>query len=513
MRKIKKIISLMLIAAMLAGILISCGNTQKSPEGATDGNDNAAAADNTDTGTAGDEGKIDENRINPELPDTDFGGYTFTFLAHLYEGDDWVGTEPFELVAERQDGKEVQNGEPINDAVYKRNLKIKEKYNINIKMIAESDEKGAVDKAVKAGDSLYDAVLMFNNNIPGIVTGDLLTNVKNLPYINLDKPWWDPAVNAMSIANKNFLLGGDLLILDNEATNVLLFNKELMASTGMDLPYNLAKEGKWTMDRFIEYMRGASSDLNGDGKMDWKNDRWGFVAFNDTLHALFVGGGGALAAKNEDDLPYMDFTSPRNISVLEKVMDIMYNKEEVLNVQSDISVVADWTPAFYNSFPEGRALFQWARLRVVEKYRGMEAEFGILPMPKFDETQENYYSAVNPYTGVLLGVPKNADNLERISIILEALAAESKYTLQPAYYDIVLQRKYVRDDESSEMLDIIFNSRTYDIGSVYSFGSVFTDFIALCNQSNRNVTSFYEKKSGPMGRAIDKVVGIVESMD
>jgi len=143
----------------------------------------------------------------------------------------------------------------------------------------------------------------------------------------------------------------------------------------------------------------------------------------------------------------------------------------------------------------------------------MEANFGILPLPKFDEDQKNYYSVVNPYTGVMLGVPKSASELERVSIILEAMCAESKYTLQPAYYDIVLQRKYTRDEESSEMLDIIFNSRVYDIGSVYSFGNVFLDYIALCNKSDRNVVSYYEKKMGAMERAIDKVVDTFQSMD
>jgi hypothetical protein len=114
---------------------------------------------------------------------------------------------------------------------------------------------------------------------------------------------------------------------------------------------------------------------------------------------------------------------------------------------------------------------------------------------------------------VLLGVPKSADNLERISIILEALAAESRYTLQPAYYDIVLNRKFTRDEESSEMLDIIFTTRIYDIGGVYSFGSVFSDFCGLASREDRNIMSYYEKKIGAMEKAIDKLVVTFESMD
>jgi hypothetical protein len=337
--------------------------------------------------------------------------------------------------------------------------------------------------------------------------------VEDLPYIDLSKPWWDPALNAMSVDGKNFLLAGDLLILDNEATNVLLFNKDLMATLAMELPYGLVNSGKWTMDKFNEYIKGAASDLNGDGQMKSAEDRWGFVAFNDTLHALLVSGGGALAVKGEDDLPYMDFTSPRNISVIEKSMDIMYNKSDVLNIQADISASGTWTAEYVGAFEQDRALFIWARMRLVEKFRNMESNFGIIPLPKFDENQEKYHSVVNPYTGALVGVPKSAEDLTRVSIILEALSAESRYTLQPAYYDVVLQRKYARDEESSEMLDIIFNSRIYDIGAVYSFGNVFVDFIGLCNKSDRNFMSYYEKKQGAMERNIEKVAETFRSMD
>ena len=143
----------------------------------------------------------------------------------------------------------------------------------------------------------------------------------------------------------------------------------------------------------------------------------------------------------------------------------------------------------------------------------MESNFGIVPIPKYDENQENYHSLVNPFTGVLLGVPKSADDLERVSIILEALAAESKYTLQPAYYDVVLQRKYVRDDESSEMLDIIFGSRVYDIGGFYSFGNITVDFNTLVSKYDTNIMSYYEKRIGQMEKAIDKIVGIFQSME
>jgi len=112
-----------------------------------------------------------------------------------------------------------------------------------------------------------------------------------------------------------------------------------------------------------------------------------------------------------------------------------------------------------------------------------------------------------------MGVPKSAGDLERTSILLEALSAESKYTLQPAYYNIVLDRKFMRDEESSDMLDIIFSTQVYDVGGVYSFGGVFSDFCNLAERETRDVASFHERRIGSMENAIDRVVTQFENMD
>jgi len=297
----------------------------------------------------------------------------------------------------------------------------------------------------------------------------------------------------------------------------MIFNKDLMAKLGMDLPYQSVKDGKWTFDKLYEMTKGVEVDVNGDGKMEYQDDRFSLITFNDTLHAFLVAGGGTFAQKNSDDIPYMCFAEPKNLAVMEKAMDLLYKNTNpgVFNVQSVDAGTGNvtWMKVYYDTFMEDRALFMWIRMRVVEAFRGMDSNFGILPMPKYDEAQDNYRSLVNPYTGVMLGVPKTSADPERTSVILEALSAESKYTLQPAYYDIVLSRKFARDEESSEMLDIIFNTHVYDIGGVYSFGGVFNDFNSTAGKEDRNITSYYDKKIGSMEKAIDKLVTQFESMD
>ena len=493
--KIYKLISLVLILAMVAGVLLACRDDIAGDTGVPDTDSPDAVQPNGTDDTPA--------RLTPNLPDADFQGHVFTFLTHHYTGDDWVSELPLELVSEEQ------TGEPISDAVFRRNMAIMERFNIDIRMIGNPDEAGALRRAVGAGDSIYDAVLMFNNHVPGIVTGNLLLDTDALPYVDLTQPWWDDATQAMSVANRHFLLAGDILILDNEATNALLFNKELMADFGHQLPYALVHEGRWTMDALHDLIRDASADLDGDGTIT-PNDRHGLLVFNDSLHAFLVGGGGTLARKDADDIPYMTVAEPRNISVFDRAIEL-FDPAHTLNIQQ-MPGGYDWTTVYLGSFEENRALFMWVRLRVIEWFRGMDSDFGILPMPKFNEGQERHYSAVNTWSGALLGVPRSAYNLERISIILEALAAESRYTLQPAYYDIVLTRQFTRDEESEEMLDIIFANRVYDVAAVYGIGDAWIGFIGLADRRT-HVTTFFERNEPRMLRDIEQLVDTFEAMD
>jgi len=89
----------------------------------------------------------------------------------------------------------------------------------------------------------------------------------------------------------------------------------------------------------------------------------------------------------------------------------------------------------------------------------MEDDFGVIPGPKYDEEQEEYYSlGGNPYFMI---VPVTSRNLEKNGVIMEALAYESIGIIDTAFYNVFLQEKLSRDEDSPKMLDIIFGNLTY----------------------------------------------------
>jgi hypothetical protein len=97
----------------------------------------------------------------------------------------------------------------------------------------------------------------------------------------------------------------------------------------------------------------------------------------------------------------------------------------------------------------------------------METNFGILPFPKYDEEQETYLS--HSYDGhSIFAIPSSLVDTDMSGMIMEALGAESRYSVIPKYYDVVLKGRTTRDDESQEMLDIIRENLFFDFGFVHS---------------------------------------------
>jgi len=150
-------------------------------------------------------------------------------------------------------------------------------------------------------------------------------------------------------------------------------------------------------------------------------------------------------------------------------------------------------------------LFFNSTFKKVGDLRDMDTDFGIIPYPKFTAAQASYHTRVeggNP--GV---VPVTADNLQMIGTILEVLKAESAKTVIPAYYEVALKTKFARDEESSEMLDLIFENRIYDLGDTY-WSALLRDgmFLDMFSRDNRNLASELERIEPRINAELDRVI-------
>jgi len=159
-------------------------------------------------------------------------------------------------------------------------------------------------------------------------------------------------------------------------------------------------------------------------------------------------------------------------------------------------------------FETGHGMFFWMRLDEVTNMRNGDTDFGILPTPKYEEAQEKYYSFVSQHTTGLMSIPITVagDKLDELGLILEALAAESHYTLIPEYIELSLKTKHARDQESGEMLDIIINNRIFDPMTIYNFSSYGDTFQGYGPNNTTEIASDIQRQSKGINKMIDKLV-------
>ena len=135
-------------------------------------------------------------------------------------------------------------------------------------------------------------------------------------------------------------------------------------------------------------------------------------------------------------------------------------------------------------FSSGNALFAALHLYYAEskEMRNMQDEYGILPIPKFDEAQENYYTYSHDQYSVFM-IPKTVADPEMSGAVLEVMAYESYRSLQPTYYDLVLKGRYANDPQSRSILDTVTANIMVDSSWIYGMqigqpeAAVFRDLI------------------------------------
>ena len=93
-------------------------------------------------------------------------------------------------------------------------------------------------------------------------------------------------------------------------------------------------------------------------------------------------------------------------------------------------------------------------------------DYGIVPMPKFDEEQKDYISQIGTST-CMVYVPVTAKDPALTSKVMELLSYFTNQLVVPKYYEVALKEKYARDTDIAEMLDIIRDGATIDFLFVY----------------------------------------------
>ena len=476
----KRIILFFLTLLLIAILFTACSETESSSDSDTL-NDVTETEGETTTAGPWVFGDIWET-LNDDLPNEDFGGAVFNILTMDYEWHD------FTVIADEM------NGDVLNDAIFKRTSEIEEKYNVDITSTLYTDfwSTAYVKTLVASGDPTYNLIWMIERFALSAAMENCLYPLMDIPYVDLSRPYWggDSIISALTINGTQYFGVPDYNLIGYNVSSDIMFNKTLHSALQLENIYDLVLDGKWTYDKLLTMAQAAVMDLNGNGEKDME-DQFGIACVQPYLVYNFWNSANVFTVvKDSNDLPY--YALPGN----EKANDIYekvfkdYYEPGIFMKSNEIEL-----------FQSGRALFQMARLWDVLDLRDMKDDYGLLPLAKYDEKQDEYYTPMESLFFTV--VPTTVANLDLTGIILEAMACASYNTVIPEYYEKCLTTKFVRDDESAEVIGLILKNRVVDFGNVY-----FSDDInsLVFSDIKLDYVSSVEKLSSKINSNLDKAI-------
>ncbi len=495
----KKLLSTLLLAALLLSTAACAADTSVDDDAvATD------TKDSVDTTTA----------VTTEPPEyiapegVDFGGATFTVAANKWAekgSGGWILAEYCEITAEEE------NGEPINDAIYQRNRIVEEELNVDLALftIPKQSSTTEIMTAVMSGDDMFHFASPNGNSMTTFLAGqDICVNLADIDTFDLDASWWNSqATDEFRIYDKQYAVTGDFNFFSNGAPICNFFSKKLVDDLKLDDPYQIVRDGEWTLDVFFEYAEAAARDINGDGVMTHEEDIWGIFCEGTTLVQIIRSCGQRLSDRNSDDEIEIVVNTEKTVDVVERAIPFLRNKS--INIYSGDNggkYANIFTDLFLPRFIDNGAMFYCNQILVALNLRDMEADFGILPMPKYNEAQSDYIATMNNSWGTFVFVPLTCGDIEMTGTVLNALGYYSQQLITPAFIDQTVMDKAIRDDDTAEMIVMLFEKQDYDIATFFNWGSVSGNFSTLLTNTNTNFASEYAKLEPKIQAAMQETI-------
>ncbi len=486
----KKCTAILLLCAMLLSFAACGESTETTQETQTPVTETEAV---TETET-------EETRAQHAVPEKDFNGAN-----HHSVYLNWSAFAFYFFADE-------STGEVMNDAIYERTTFVEEYLNVDLTHMPLdqiADVNNTVKNAVAAGDDEYSAAFIHCiDGVSALPTGGYLYDLESLPVIDMDAEWWNrEQMDTLRLGKKTYYAVSDYII---PTPYVIFFNEDIVTDNGLESPYELVYEGKWTLDAFVDMALVATQDLNGDGEITPDDDQFGLTTDETSKYTSFMTGAGQfLTERGEDGKIKLAFNTERTIGIVEK----LYKLTEIPGALSRADKFACSDTTFMNT---GKALFYMASLPNAEIFRDSDVSIGILPYPKYDETQSNY---ITQDWGGFMCVPSTISDPEMVGSVMELLAWDSKNNVVPTYFDVTLSGKLSRNEDTKNMLDIIFDTLAYEIGGNYfgfsgGFQNLYYTLASLVAEGkSKDFASFYAKYEKGANAAIEKFYKDIEAIE
>ena len=397
-----------------------------------------------------------------------------------------------------------------NDAVSERNNYVSEKLGITVKAVPVDDVQETLRQELLVNTNAFDIAMPFLGACAVLAQENSFYDLREFEregILDLSAPWYDQNANeSLSIQNKIYFTVSDMSIMQKIVSIAMTYNPDLLATKFPDLDLlQMVADKEWTFDKLYEIGREFAGDADGNGTLDY-NDNWGLVgATGDAIH-FYIGSGEKLCTKDENDNPILAIGEGRSITVSQKILSTLQSNNWV-NIAQDLTAqgVTDiWTTSL-DIFGNGRAPFRVTAFSAIKKLRSYEIDYGIVPIPLADETQEDYYTscAASMAYGVVVPNFLTEDDAKFAAYMIDVCSAGGKQYIATAYYDQILKNKDALDVET---LDLIFDNVIYDVSIVYGFEGLGTLHSTLMAEKSTDIISKLDSIRDQVNAKIDEIV-------
>lgn len=363
---------------------------------------------------------------------------------------------------------EAETGDALDDSIFYRNRAVEERFNVDIadpQIEPYNNISTVVRGSVNAGDDAFDLILGQMETTGADALGGIFLNWYEIPYLDFTKPWYPKSIidNAATVNGRMFSLMSDMLLSYAQQTWCIVFDKADAAAYNIPDVYGLVRGGTWTLDKLTEITKDIWTDLDGDN-ISGAGDYHGFVSGMNgclLLSYFYAADQHLVEITGDYEIDHV-INSEKAAALVGKLRRLHFENP------GSLSTADSSNAGIYAEFTGRRALFCPIELQYTyTQLRDYENDYGIVPLPKFDEAQKEYYATCDAGANVI-SIPVTAVSHDLIGVCVEALSSYGWKEVLPVYYDICLDVKSARDEESVEMLDTILGNRYVDFASLYN---------------------------------------------
>ncbi len=445
----KRTLSAILALLMLLGVLcaaIGCSDPVGDDEAATTTVPAGSNIDEVTTDDLYDSKGYLKDSLDANL---NFGGETVQIFA-------WEHSLPEFYVEE-------QSGNIVEDAIYTRNANTESRLGVKLEFTITKGNSGAfkefcqeISNSISVNDGAFDLIGCYLRSAGVLTLEHHLLNMLDVDHLDFEKPWWSSSLLELNTINDSlYFISGDIASTLIYQMMFMIYNNDLGAKYNLTNPQQTALDGNWTLDKLFEMATGIYYDLDNDGTKS-EGDNYGLFSLNHPLLDIFYMGSDMSYVIPTDDGNLKlseDVLSDKSFSIIDRLNDLYHTSNDGFFSKS--------APA--SIYSAGNSLFYNVSGEILSKYfRGSDIDYSILPAPKYDESQENYRTAV-AFTHTMYCIPIDAKNTAKSGAVLECMASEAYRNVTPALFETAFKYQYSKNPLDAEIFEIIRNNVVFDI--------------------------------------------------